>query len=81
MARGKIQVTQLNYRRELHRELHLSAPDDESRRMSAFTSMPHQAQAEAMRRMAALGYSAHGIARATHLSVEQVRDVLNEAPR
>lgn len=47
--------------------------------MLHFWLLTRDQQAQAMRRMLAAGWSDHGIAAATRLSVEQVRQLLSEA--
>lgn len=47
-------------------------------RMQHFATLNHQQQGEAICRLAALGWSEHGIAHATRLSTEMVRRILGE---
>lgn len=47
-------------------------------RMRHFHTLDRQQQAQAIGRLAATGMSEHGIAQATGLSVEMVRQVLGE---
>ena len=47
-------------------------------RMHHWLSLSPEQQADAIRRLAALGWSEHGIAHATRLAVEQVRRLLAE---
>jgi hypothetical protein len=49
-------------------------------RLRHFLALGHEAQAGAIRRMAAAGHSAATIAAATKLSEEQIRGVLERAP-
>lgn len=49
-------------------------------RMHHFHTLSPEHQADALRRLAALGYSDHGIASASGLSVEFVRRVLGSKP-
>jgi ABC-type phosphate/phosphonate transport system ATPase subunit len=46
--------------------------------MHAFQVLTRDQQQQAIRRLAALGWSEHGIAHATQLSTEQIRRVLAE---
>jgi hypothetical protein len=46
--------------------------------MHHFRTLDRDAQAAAIRRMAMLGWSDHGISRATQLSVEFIRHVIGE---
>jgi hypothetical protein len=48
-------------------------------RMRHFHSLSSEQRTEAIRRLALAGWSEHGIAAATQLSVEMVRSVLAEA--
>jgi hypothetical protein len=48
----------------------------EAARMQHFHALNPAQQAEAVRRLAAAGYSPHGIASATHLSVEMIAAIL-----
>lgn len=48
-------------------------------RMQHFHALDREQQATAVHRLAAAGYSEHGIAAATKLSVEFVRRILGEA--
>lgn len=57
--------------------LHGARDSDESR-MRHFHTLSRSAQAEAIRRLSAVGQTEHTIARATGLSVEMVRRVLGE---
>ena len=47
-------------------------------RMRHFHALDREQQAQAIRRLGATGLSEHGIAQATGLSVEMVRQVLGE---
>lgn len=49
-----------------------------SRELHYFAMMTREEQAAAIKRMASLGWSDHGIASATRLSVEMVRRILGE---
>lgn len=51
------------------------------RELIHFLLLDRDQQAQAIRRMAALGWSEYGIASATRLSVEQVRRVIAEHGR
>lgn len=53
--------------------------DGDAARMQHFHGLDRNAQAAAIKRLAACGWSEHGIARATQLSVEQIRRVLEES--
>jgi ABC-type phosphate/phosphonate transport system ATPase subunit len=54
----------------------LAALSGDDARLAAFRLLSRDEQANAIRRLAATGMSDHGIARATMLSVEQIRIVL-----
>jgi ABC-type phosphate/phosphonate transport system ATPase subunit len=54
--------------------------DHDEARMRAFHAMDRDAQAAAIKRLAAIGWTENRIARATKLSVEQIRRVLEESP-
>ena len=56
----------------------LSGSDPDQQRMQHFLTLDHQAQAAAIRRLAAAGQSVHVIAAATRLSVEAVTRLLEE---
>ncbi|MHB8816251.1 MAG: hypothetical protein ACYDAE_23710 [Steroidobacteraceae bacterium] len=51
---------------------------DADNRMRHFRTLDRDAQAAAIRRMAMLGWSDHGISQATQLSVEFIRHVIGE---
>lgn len=53
---------------------------DAENRMYHFRTLDRDAQVQAIRRMAAMGWTDHGISHATKLSLEQVRRVLGEHP-
>ncbi|HEX4050500.1 MAG TPA: hypothetical protein VHY19_06460 [Steroidobacteraceae bacterium] len=59
----------------------MSAPDRRSvpGELHHFLLLDAEQQAHAIRRMAAQGWSDYGIAAATRLSVEQIRQILAEA--
>ena len=50
--------------------------DADRNRMAHFHALDHEQQAEAVRRLAVLGYSDHDIGHATGLAVEQVRQII-----
>jgi hypothetical protein len=50
----------------------------EQRRMAEFRALDRDAQRHAIKRMAADGYTEYGIASATKLAVEQIRQILGE---
>lgn len=50
-----------------------------SRELLHFLLLSGEEQAAAIRRLAALGWSEHSIGHVTHLSIEQIRRVLEEA--
>jgi hypothetical protein len=54
------------------------APSHRDRELLHFRSLDREQQAAAIRRLARLGMSDHGIAAATALSVEMVRRILSE---
>src|SRR5262249_13209703 len=61
-----------------------SAPDSglpwaDHVRMVHFLTLDERARSDAIRRLASLGWSVHGISHATGLSVEQIARVLAEA--
>jgi hypothetical protein len=50
------------------------------RELVYFLMLSQEEQAAAIKRMARLGWSDHGIAAATRFSVEQIRRILGERP-
>ncbi len=54
------------------------APASDASRMRHFHALSHDEQVAAIRRLSEDGQSAHGIARATGVSVEQIRALLTQ---
>lgn len=57
---------------------HIARPDHDRAALRHFHALNFEEQANAIRRLATMGMSDHGIAAATRLSVEFVRRILAE---